>query len=283
MDWPKIKSILIGVLIVTNLLLGFTFYRDRLRFESENSDNLQGVIQLFASKNITLPLEDDTFPSQMRSMNVSFEKYGLRHINDITNGDYLFDGEKYLTDSHVLVVSDTGLFYIEKAWVSKILDIDEKAYTPIVDPVALSEIKVKVDAYFLDLDLEHHYDTINAFEVGDYTVVKLHQYFDGYLLEESKTTLWFLDNRGIGLERENATNIIDTLGTYYDIISLDRILYSLLPKLASDIPVKDISIVYKLNDDSLMVSDLIEGEALPYYQITLGDGRIFHLRAINND
>ena len=68
-----------------------------------------------------------------------------------------------------------------------------------------------------------------------------------------------------------------------DIISLDRVLYSLLPKLTVGIPIKDISIVYKLNDDSLLVSDLIEGEALPYYQVTMGDGVIFHLRAIKND
>lgn len=283
MDWPKIKNILIGVLIVSNLLLGFTFYRNRLRFETENRDNLQGVIQLFASKNISLPIKNNSFPAQMRSMNVLFEKYGLRHIDGILNGDYVYDGEKYLTDTHVLVVSDTGLFYADKTWVSKILEIKESAYTPIVDPVEVSETKVKVDAFLLDLGLEKHYDTINAYAFEDFLVVKLHQYFDGYLIEESKTTIWFLNDQGIGLERENATNIIDTLGTYYDIISLDRVLYSLLPKLTSDIPVKDISIIYKLNDNSLMVSDLIEGEALPYYQITMGDGVVFHLRAINND
>ena len=283
MDWPKIKNILIGVLIVSNLLLGFTFYRDRLRFETENTDNLQGVIQLFASKNISLPMEKDAFPKQMRSMNVLFEKYGLRNIDGILNGDYIFDGEKYLTDTHVLVVSDTGLFYADKKWLSKILESNEKAYAPIVDPVDISGLKVNVDTFLSNLGLEKHYDSINAYEIDGYTVVKLYQYFDGYMIEESKTTVWFLNGQGIGLERENATNIIDTLGTYYDIISLDRVLYSLLPKLTVGIPIKDISIVYKLNDDSLLVSDLIEGEALPYYQVTMGDGVIFHLRAIKND
>lgn len=283
MDWPKIKNILIGVLIVTNLLLAFTFHRNRLRFEAENSDNLQGVIQLFASKNISLPIKNISFPNKMRSMNVLFEKYGLRDIDGILNGDYIFDGEKYITDSHVLVISDTGLFYANKLWVSKILEVKESAYTPIVDPIYISDIKLKVDAYLVDLGLDKHYDNLNVYELGDYTIVKLQQYFEGYLLEESKTTLWFSNNIGIGMERKNATNIIDTVGTYYDIISLDRILYSLLPKLSSDVPVKEISIVYKLNDDSLLVSDLIEGEALPYYQIIMGDGEIFHLRAIIND
>ena len=68
----------------------------------------------------------------------------------------------------------------------------------------------------------------------------------------------------------------------YDIISIDRILYTLLPKLQAGDTIESVSVIYKLNDESLLVSDLVLGEALPYYRIVLKSGEAYHMRAVVN-
>ena len=282
MDWPKIKTILIFVLIITNILLGYSYNKEKIRFQVEQENNLQDVIKLYASKGVEIEAKKLEFDSEIRSVNVSFDAYDVSHVDLLLGNEYQFDGNIYVEGDQFVFLTDSSILYGKEAHRDRVI-LDHEASLRLAKNVTIDEkeLYVKKAQQFIE---EHGFKTLKGnsevLELGKYRLVKMTQNFEGVEFQESKTMIWFFEEDVVGFKRENIINISDTAGTKYDIISIDKILYGLLPKLNEGDVIESINIIYKLNDESLLVTDLVIGEALPYYRIVTKSGEEYHVRAV---
>ncbi|GAB6107567.1 two-component system regulatory protein YycI [Fusibacter bizertensis] len=284
MDWPKIKTILILVLVATNIMLGYTYIREQQRFEAERENNLEDVLELYKNKGVELSQTKLKFPKSVSSVNIEFVTFDLSFVEAFLGSDYSFDGKVFVSDNHQLYLDNTHLFYSDSAHYNRIIKADLgnlEQFNLITDLAIRAELKSKIDVFLGQVKYELKYSDFDVVKSGNYTLVKLHQMHDEMLFVESKTVIWFYNDEIVGFRGEDDVKITATPGFKYDIISVDRILYGLLPKLNDNDKIKSISLIYKLNDESLLVSDLVLGEALPYYQIVLSNGDVFQVRAVN--
>ena len=282
MDWPKIKTILIFVLIITNILLGYSYNKEKIRFQVEQENNLQDVIKLYASKGVEIEAKKLEFDSEIRSVNVSFDAYDVSHVDLLLGNEYQFDGNIYVEGDQFVFLTDSSILYGKEAHRDRVI-LDHEASLRLAKNVTIDEkeLYVKKAQQFIE---EHGFKTLKGnsevLELGKYRLVKMTQNFEGVEFQESKTMIWFFEEEVVGFKRENIINISDTEGTKYDIISIDKVLYGLLPKLNEGDVIESINIIYKLNDESLLVTDLVIGEALPYYRIVTKSGEEYHVRAV---
>lgn len=283
MDWPKIKTILIIVLVITNLTLGFTYYMDQLRFETESKDNLEEVIKLYALNDIDVRATDLEFPKSLKSINIEFQSIEMSYVQNFLGAGFSYDGEQYTLLDKIIVFDETKVIYATEQHFNRVkvdLSNSNRNLKVVNDPLEVSFLTDKITKFTKEHDFEMTYDEIEIFKVGDYQVVKLNQMYDGYKLIESNTSFWLYQDEVVGFKRQSPIKISTLQGSKYDIISLDRALYSVLPKIENHDAILEIELVYKLNDDSLLVTDLIQGEALPYYEVVLKSGESFHIRAV---
>ena len=282
MDWPKIKTILIFVLIITNILLGYSYNKEKIRFQVEQENNLQDVIKLYASKGVEIKAKKLEFDSEIRSVNVSFDAYDVSHVDLLLGNEYQFDGNIYVEGDQFVFLTDSSILYGKEAHRDRVI-LDNESSLRLAKNVTIDEkeLYVKKAQQFIE---EHGFKTLKGnsevLELGNYRLVKMTQNFEGVEFQESKTMIWFFEEDVVGFKRENIINISDTEGTKYDIISIDKVLYGLLPKLNEGDVIESINIIYKLNDESLLVTDLVIGEALPYYRIVTKSGEEYHVRAV---
>ena len=286
MDWSKTKTILIVALLLTNLMLLITFFIEQSRFEVESDNNLKDVMKLYENKGVTIRQKELDFPETIKSVNIEFKTIPVEVVDSIFGSNYEYDGNQYLSGDQRILLNDTELIYSVGHHQTR---VTQDLLTALINAVEIKSeetIKIYKDIAqdFLDkADLVGNFDMIEAYELGDYTLLKGHQIHEGIILVESKSNFWFYKGELVGFRRENWTNISSTAGSKYDIISVDRVLYGILPKLSSTDEIESLSIVYKLNDESLLVKDLVMGEALPYYRLVTSHGNEYHIRAVINN
>lgn len=286
MDWSKTKTILIVALLLTNLMLLITFFIEQSRFEVESDNNLKDVMKLYENKGVTIRQKELDFPETIKSVNIEFKTIPVEVVDSIFGSNYEYDGNQYLSGDQRILLNDTELIYSVGHHQTR---VTQDLLTALINAVEIKSeetIKIYKDIAqdFLDkADLVGNFDMIEAYELGDYTLLKGHQIHEGIILAESKSNFWFYKGELVGFRRENWTNISSTAGSKYDIISVDRVLYGILPKLSSTDEIESLSIVYKLNDESLLVKDLVMGEALPYYRLVTSHGNEYHIRAVINN
>jgi len=283
MDWPKIKTILIVVLLVTNLMLGYTYFKEQQRFEEENKNNLEDVITLFKNKGVEVKATKLKFPDTIKSVNISFETFDMTKVDALLGSEYTFDGEKYVSGKEFVIIGETLIVYAKTGHYGRISQDNLPSLTQfdtINNETVMKKFKNKSDDFLTKSGFRIDYDVIEGFQLGRYTLVKMFDLHEKYKFEESKTLIWFYDDEIVGFKKENDVNISTPPGSKYDIISIDRVLYGLLPKLKVGDIIENISVIYKLNDESLLVTNLVLGEALPYYRIVLESGEEYHIRAV---
>ena len=284
MNWSKIKSILIVVLLFTNIFLGYTFIVEKIRFDAELKNNIQDVIQLYRSKDVNIHYTNFNFPQTVQSVNITFDTYDIAFADLFLGTNYEFDGEKYIALDQFFSLSENRILYGNIKHYNRILqnDLSNLSSFKVTKDKSIQEKYHKLaTAYLTSWGFDNQYDDFELRTLGKYQLVQLYQYSGKYRFDESKMYVWFYNEEIVGLSCENMVNISTNPGTKYDIITIDRVLYELLPQLNSGDTIHKISIVYKLNDKSLMVTDLVSGEALPYYQIVLKSGKAFYIRAVN--
>lgn len=283
MDWPKIKTILIIVLLVTNLMLGYTYFKEQQRFEEESKNNLEDVITLFKNKGVDVKATKLKFPESIKSVNISFETFDVTKVDALLGSEYSFDGEKYVSGDAFVIIGETLIVYAEMDHYGRISQDTLPSLTQfdaIKNETVMNNLTDKSDEFLTKSGFKVDYDVIEGFQLGRYTLIKMVDLYEKYKFEESKTMIWFYDDEIVGFKKENDVNISTTPGSKYDIISIDRVLYGLLPKLKVGEVIENISVIYKLNDESLLVTNLVLGEALPYYRIVLESGEEYHIRAV---
>ncbi|OJV62321.1 MAG: hypothetical protein BGO41_05850 [Clostridiales bacterium 38-18] len=285
MDWPKIKTILIGVLIITNLILGFAYIKEQNRYVVDNENNLSDVLALYKNKNIDISRIKLEYPRSIRSANVELETFNVDLIGKILGSSYSIQSDSFTTESQTLYFDDTHLLYFENNHSSRVKQdgISNLAqFRLTIDENERAKQMSRAKSYLESIDYPLFYDGYEISTLGKYTLISFYNTYNDFRFEESKTMIWLYEDEIIGLKGENILKNTITQGTKYDIISVDKVLYSILPKIEAGDRIVEMSLIYKLNDESLLVTDLIMGEALPYYKIVLESGQVFHVSAIQD-
>ena len=279
MDWSRIKTILIGVLLITNILLGITFYQSDVRFEQERLERLERVLALMNQKQIYLRGDDLTFPSYLNAIEVSYENITSTILMQLLGEGYETTNNQYRKGLATVTQSEMGLFYEKYPTPSAVYD-EILSGRPIEDADNIAFLDKTITQFLSDYGFPSDYMIEEHYLRGSYQIVTASQIYRDYIMEDAKMTFIIVGDEVVSFRRIWLEINTDITPTKYDIITVDRALYVTLPKLRSGDIINDISISYKLNDSSSVVGNLISGEALPYYRIEVQDDNIYYIRAI---
>lgn len=283
MDWPKIKNILIVLLIATNLMLGFIIIEDKELYRQANASNLQDILTLYKENDITLVHEAFDFPDVISSIQLDFEQIPETMVSELLGPGFMFDGEKYSIKDEIVIFDEMEILWSKQTHYRRVSNDDEQNlrwFETVENPDVLNEtfeiIKTFKNANNLDLEFEK--TEVKA--LGNYQIVTMRHMRNDLVIEESKVVYWIHYGEVVGFKQSWPVNIGSAEATNYDIISVDRALYSVMVNFKAGDSIQNITLVYKLNDQSFQVSDLISGEALPYYRFMTNQGKIYYVQAV---
>ena len=276
MDWSRIKTILIIVLLVTNVLLGVTYVQSKIAFEQSQRDQLDRVVTLLNQNGIQIETDQMSFPKSLESVEVAFETYTENDVKVFLGENFEQNGDLYTKGVASVQIDEMGLIFKLREIPQTILDMG-LPFDAVDDTGALLDLVSSVQEKY---GFESDYEIERSYQREGYQIVDAKQVYEGAILDDSDMVLVFYKNNLVYFERSWLTINNDISPNKYDIISLDRALYMTMPKLSSGDEITEIGISYKLNDSSSVVSNLISGEALPFYSIKVSDGNTYYVRAI---
>lgn len=276
MDWSRIKTILIAVLLVTNVFLGATYIQGKMAFEQSKRDQLDRVMALLAQNNVEVLDTDLDFPDVLESINVAYAEYDEEMVKKFLGENYQLEDDVYIKGSASVALSEMALEFSLRPLPSSVLD-DGLPFEDVLDSIAIEKaLKETQD----DLGLAKDYQIERMFRRDGYDVVVAGQVYEDLIMDDGLLTAVYYHGNLVYYKRSWLTIQTDNSANKYDIISLDRALYLTMPKLRSGDDIEDISISYKLNDSGSVVSNLISGEALPFYSIRVSGDKTYYVRAI---
>lgn len=281
MDWPRIKTILIVVLLVTNILLGIMIVNEQRTFQKEQAEKIDNIRALYEKKGIVVSPKTLKFPKQVESLNVEYDTYGESEIKSLLGDHYEYDGYEYTAQGQTVLLTGTTLEYFKNAYKPKFDLFDMDINLPFNDLQNASILKTACDEFLSRLNLDKNYALEHYVTQGQVTYICVKQVHKDYFLDDSSMIFTFKGDELVGFKRKWLNIIDNNTQSKYDIISVDKALYELMSNFEKGDVITDIAIGYKLNDSSLLVSDLVSGEALPYYKITLETGVTYYVQAVS--
>ncbi|GAU76380.1 hypothetical protein [Fusibacter sp. 3D3] len=282
MDWPKIKTILIMVLVVTNALLGFMIVNEQRTFQREQSEKIDNIRALYEKKGITISPKSLRFPDKIESLNVEYDTYGDEALKVILGDDYEYDGSQYSSKDKTVLLTGTTIEYFLNVYRPKKDLFDMEIKTPFSLLSNSESIKSTCEQFLKSLNVDENYVFEHFTTEGQLTYVCVKQIYKTYFLDDSSMIFVFKDDELVGYKRKWLNILDNNSQSKYDIISVDRALYELMANFKKEDVISEIAIGYKLNDSSLLVSDLVSGEALPYYKIKLETGENYYVQAVSD-
>lgn len=283
MDWPKIKNVLIVLLIATNLMLGFIIIEDQALYRQANASNLQDILQLYDENDIALMQDEFDFPDEIASIQLDFERIPETMVSDLLGPGFMYDGEKYTRDDEIVILDEMEIIWSKQTHYSRVSSDDEQNlrwFEPVEDPDVLKETLEIINTFKVAGGFDSEFEKIEVKTLGHYQIVTMKHMRNNLIIEEAKMIYWIHDGEVVGFKKSWPVNIGSSDVTNYDIISVDRALYSVMVNFKAGDSIQGITIVYKLNDQSFQVSDLISGEALPYYRFKTDQGKIYYVQAV---
>jgi len=283
MDWSRIKSILIFVFLFTNIILGYLVYDEYREVERDKTANVDRVLQLLETKNVSLIDDIEIDTNEMDLVFVTFETYDE---DDLT----LFLGETYYDNKGYYVTPEKGAKINNRQFIFYMLDYYQGGFLysenpeEIKDEDVLKNIFLKAN-YFL---AQYQYKTDDyifesAYHSDIYDVLEVKQIYNEYPIEDTKMQFIFYKGEIVGFNRRWFVINDASISTKYDIISLDQALYTIYPLLNSGDIITNVELCLKLNDTSLVVNNLVEGEVSPFYKIETNYDRksVNYVRAVD--
>lgn len=277
MDWPKIKNILLGLLILANVTLGVMLFIDFSNFYVDGRNQLNTVFQFYEDNGITIQNKEMRFPKGISSVIADFEWYKMTNESLVTGELFDFEEMKSLLGKNMkFQVKERTLSFAKDSKMNRL--IYNFAYNPGFRDLNLVK-KLVADAAKA-LALKEDYEAISYNKYQGYLVVEAKQKVDLVLMEESHAYFWFKDQEFVGMKCVNPVKITENYEIMYDIMSLDVALYKNFHKVENKEPIVAISLVYKLNDTGLIGREIVKGEALPYYRIEMLSGKVYYFEAL---
>lgn len=282
MDWPRIKTILIMVLLVTNILLGVMIVNEQKTFQREQSEKIDNIRALYEKRGITILPMSLKFPDKIESLDVEYDTYGESELTTILGDNYEYDGAQYLNKDETVLLTGTTLEYFVNVYRPKKDLFDMEIKTPFALLSSTKDIESVCDQFLKALNVDQNYVFEHFKTEGQLTYVCVKQIYKDYFLDDSSMIFVLKGKEIVGFKRKWLNILDNNTQSKYDIISIDRALYELMMNFKKEDVISEIAIGYKLNDSSLLVSDLISGEALPYYKIKLETGESYYVQAVSD-
>lgn len=270
MNWPRIKTILIYLLIFANLVLAgnYLFWRDERA--TLIKDSVSDISRLYTVKGVEILTNIGTFPARLPGKQIEQHRFSESYVNLILGDAPAKKGNIY---SHADKSCKIQEYSLTISAPSDLLEtIEDSKNLELKGPLDLS---VSEQAKYLGLAekaledsfIHIDYQEIDVYKYGEYSVIKLNQQFGSYIYEESKIFIWYKDSEFAGLYTENIAAYVGENTVTYDIISVNTALFKAIPKLESADSLLAVDIVYKLNDESQLAGEIVQGESLPYYKL----------------
>ena len=244
MDWTKAKSILIMALIVTNIVLIFTYvFKDDI-FVSNDKTVLSDTVGLLERKNIFIETKIPQKHSRMPVLTVEY---------DTINQNLL---EEQLLDQKPLPRGE---------WTDKKI---VQMVTALIDKCGLLTENVKFES------IENK---------NDEAIVTYKNYINEIAIEDSYIICTIKDGKVENIQRYwlNPVQSGKTKKAKKEIISAAAALIKFMSKNNQDekIFVEDISLVYWLDSSSFNTESPVSDTALPAWKITYNHGKTMHIMA----
>ncbi len=319
MDWKKIKSILIIILLITNLILGYNYLGTKGTKTEVSLDNLY---QLYKAKEISFeePVQglggplfgvessaaivspemqqrvldyfldyDDEFYLKTLHRSISYVRYDIferleQAEQELLDEEGLLDEDVNEDDEESIsrdFFSLSSYFVLEEAT----LNSEEKQVMLDKTVAFFEQTGILFQPKFLDVYDVYGFQVVRAYQAVD--PVTSSGMFDIESVKnvrfpdiESEIYLYFEQGEIVGVSIVKLMNLYEGYTRAYGIISIEEAMYKALPLVPRHASIQHVGIVYKLNDSSLLASNLVVGEMLPYYEFRLAEGSPIYVRAM---
>lgn len=278
MDWARIKTILIVSFIMVNLILAYNIYQTRNTYDKAvpvEESVFNQVVELLASKNISIDFELDYYMEQVPSLTVSYESYALEESAKTFLGDdyEIMDGVAILGEKAVKIENDTDLKYFYT------LPLDEKNDCTEENAVKIAE------RFLARYGYESSEEPWRIDRQGEFMVVTYKQFYESYYLDETYMTLAIYDDEVVRFSRKWFQTVLEQ-DVARDIVPPSQALFKVIERAYNEtvtygapIVIEKMELGYRL-DDSILFSYIKSGDVFPYWRITFSDGRIIYIEAV---
>ncbi len=257
MNWNKIKTVLILLLIVINILLIYTLYFNkdvekdtRIDGELVNKILLKNKIKLNANKEIK---------NDVKRIYLKLEEYDKERVKKVLEG---FDVDSRIID-----------YSVERELEEIKLDNNS-----IVDNCyrLLNELNMKTDDIYIK----------SIGNSGNKTIVEFGQVYLDNIIKDSEMVFKYNNNNLLSFKRV-WYNIDRSVNLDKDIYSSDYALYKVIgdiyknnPNREREISIDNIRLIYLLDNNFYKDKYIIEGEASIYYEILTSDNKFYLINAV---
>ncbi|MGX8796428.1 hypothetical protein ACR6HW_10130 [Fusibacter sp. JL298sf-3] len=281
MDWPKIKTVLLVLLVFTNVILAVMLIQSHYNFNVLGDKKIEEIKAFYAENGMKILDERLTFPSNINAVRLNFESYDFGESTLKQNK--LFDMDKLKTyfspkqqrvsTSDTFIISDTG------KWHRKTKGHVYEADSHDVDAVeAQFEI---VRAFMKQTDFKLEFTPVSMMTEANTVVIEAKQSTQGILIEEVTAYFWVQNDRVVSFKLSKPAKITNDYLRSYDIITIDLALYRGIHLFKRKEDIVDIALVYRLNNSDL-TDTIVSGEALPYYRIKTTSGAVYFFEAVES-
>lgn len=281
MNWSRIKSILIVLLILGNFILAANYFllgRSFLKKDSSSSE----IKGLYEARGIVIEFEIEEFPSSFSTYKIEQLLFTKSYLELVLGENLKRDGDDFLTDEYRARIDRSNLIiaHLEHFKLissmpdfkpENLIELDEGNKHEVLNRAA----KV-LDRYYLSVDS----DKMEMYEEGGYRVLKLVQQVGGYDYDESVILLWFMDEKIVGLYVDNFVAYVGDSNEKYAIISVNEALYKAVPNLHSEDSLVEVKLVYRLDSNAMSAENVVQGNAYPFYMLKFKSGKHIYVSAL---
>ncbi len=271
MNWSRIKTILIMILIFTNILL-LKIYLDNL--PQGNAKDYADILKLYAAKGVEITAERREFPKYVQGVAAEL---GTVPANVEEKLFEYFDS------------TDIVFNHVATSWSISSIWTEVPEIAPVMIEIGGTEAESysrRAEAFLKEIGFDIGVQRFLFYEVGDILLMECCQAVvqDGVVvpLAEGSVKLYFDRKNGdriVGISINKYLKINAGQNRSYGIISADEALFGALEAAPAGDELVEISVVYKLNDESLLVTNLVRGEMMPYYELRFRRSAPIYVRA----
>lgn len=278
MDWSRTKTILIVALILTNSILFYVLYGDRIgasTAQEESQVQLEEVLKLLESEEVVVSAEIPTQNLMMADIRLTYETYTDENIIEILLGDTYtnIDGQFLTKDAEVRIIGAQELVYRPLNALEGFVDTDVEKATKIATDF-LEEIGLRNTSVV-------HWDSRK--QSNGTVMVEFRQVEEGYFVENAYMTIQVSGVEVTELKRK-WFGAIETQETSKNIEPPAKALFRLLSEIDSSetisrpVEIEAMDLGYRLISNILTIN-FQEGEPMPYWRFRTSTGEVVYIEA----
>jgi hypothetical protein len=272
MDWSKTKNILIVALVMTNLILGYYVWHERLPFDKQDYNmRIEDLQNILMDHHIDVSSLNPDIVSEMPVVFVAFKQQLLYEIAPTLLGESTQDPQgRYVSQDYLLGLKDPYTLELVRKEGAKGFAVDT-AEEWIREHFAYTEDFVLTDTRETDKGILYQYT----------------QQVNDFFLEGSYMKLLVQDNRIVTFERKwydvtlQGDQTIQVAPYAVVLYRLMDVIFEVEPSF-KDVLIEKVALGYKL-ESTLFDMALEAGEASPYFKFYSRSGRTYLVQALWTD